>query len=454
MELTDVEWLDSPEGRQVLDALPAYRAEAAMAMSLGLRECGLDPSQAAAALTQSRLRTRIAKRWGDGYHDLVSTLLFTPDGAEQATRPVVAALRADRFAPLGDRARVADLGCGVGVDTLALLARGLAVDAFEVDHVTMAVAAANIARPAAVRCTVERADVTARPPQTWAEYAAVFVDPARRHRSGQAGERRGGRISSPEGWSPPLSWVLSLEVADLGVKVAPGLAHSAAPAGTEFATVSVAGEVVEAGLYRGALRLPGVGRSATVVRQAFTSWGGSTSGPTPVTLTDRDLPDDEVPVRDLGNYLHEPDGAVIRAGLVGAVAADLDGWLIDPAIAYVTSDRPPPPDAIASGIVTSFHVTACLPFSLKSLRAHLRAEGVGQVVVKKRGSAVDVDRLRASLRLDPTQSGRRVVVLTRIGTSPVAIVAEALDAASTHRREPGSADRLECGDEVPVVDER
>ena len=43
-------------------------------------------------------------------------------------------------------------------------------------------------------------------------------------------------------------------------------------------------------------------------------------------------------VRDVGEFLYEPDGAVIRAGLVTAVAAGVDGGLVDDHIAYVTSD--------------------------------------------------------------------------------------------------------------------
>ena len=40
----------------------------------------------------------------------------------------------------------------------------------------------------------------------------------------------------------------------------------------------------------------------------------------------------------LGAFLYEPDGAVIRAGLVTAVAAGVDGGLLDEHIAYVTGD--------------------------------------------------------------------------------------------------------------------
>ena len=62
-----------------------------------------------------------------------------------------------------------------------------------------------------------------------------------------------------------------------------------------------------------------------------------------------------------------------------------------------------------------------LPFQLKRLRAALRERGAGDVVVKKRGSAVDPDELRRRLRLDgdgPTWT----VLLTRIGADPVAVL--------------------------------
>ena len=66
-----------------------------------------------------------------------------------------------------------------------------------------------------------------------------------------------------------------------------------------------------------------------------------------------------------------------------------------------------------------------MPFSLKRLRSYLRQHDVGQVVVKKRGSAIDVDELRHSLRLDRSASGRRTIVLTRIGDDPLVVVCQA-----------------------------
>ena len=402
---SDLEWLASDAGRRVLAELPSYRPDTALADAERLRRQGLSGSQVAAVLTQSRLRSRTAERWGRPWHDLAHQLLFTADGAEQATRPGVAALRAQRFTALtdGTSVRVADVGCGIGLDSLAIAANAdradldITVDAYERDPMTAQVARANATVTGrATNLTVAQGDVTALSVDTWSAYDAVFVDPARR--------REGKRLKNPEDWSPPLSWALQLPQPNLGVKVAPGLDHSRVPPDTEFAVVSDAGVVVEAGLYRGLLRSSGVTRSATVL-------------PSRTAVTDLDLPGGAPPVRPAGRFLHEPDGALIRAGLVGAVVDQLEGWLIDSQIAYVSSDSP-----AMSPLVVSYEVHDVIPFSLKRLRAYLRERDIGQVVVKKRGSAIDVDDLRRQLRLERSASGSRVLILTRLGHEPVVLI--------------------------------
>ena len=271
-------------------------------------------------LTQSRLRTRAERRWGPEGHALLQHLLLTPDGAEQATRPTVAALRAERYRRLPVGRPVADLGCGIGVDALALAAAGLEVDAYDNDPMTAAVAAANLSaattRPPS---TVSVRDVTELDRDAFtATCSAAFVDPARR--------RDGRRLTRPDDWSPPLSWALDLPVPELGVKVAPGLDRHRAPDDTEFVVVSDRGAVVEAALYRGLLRDPGVSRRATLL-------------PSGATVSDTDLQAGPPRVAPPGRYLHEPDGAVIRAGLVAAVVDQTDGWLVDPQIAYLSTDQ-------------------------------------------------------------------------------------------------------------------
>jgi len=405
VELADVALLTSPEGRHLLADLPAYDERTALVIGERLRRAGHSAALVSAALTQSRLRTKAALRWGPAGAELLPHILLTPDGAEQATRPTVAGLRAARFADRGAGRFIADIGCGVGLDALAFADAGLRVGAYDKDPLTAEVAAANAqARGHSERISVTAADVTTLLDETWSKYDAVFADPARR--------REGRRLTRPQSWSPPLSWVLDLPVKSLGVKVAPGLDHDLVPAGTEFCVVSDGGAVVEAALYRGSLRAVGITRSATLL-------------PAGARVTDADLPTTRPPIRAVGSHLHEPDGAVIRAGLVAAVVAQVEGWLLDPRIAYISTDLP-----VSSPFLSSYQVLDVMPFSLKRLRNYLREHEVGHVVIKKRGSAIDVDTLRGSLRLDRSAPKRRTIVLTRIGDDPTVVVCRGKDVSS------------------------
>ena len=109
------------------------------------------------------------------------------------------------------------------------------------------------------------------------------------------------------------------------MKVAPGIPHELVPEGVEAEWVSDHREVKEAVLWSS--RLATTRRRATLIGE-----GGL------ATLTDEDDPG--APTGSVAEFLYEPDGAVIRAGLVTAVAAGVGGHLIDEHIAYVTSDRP------------------------------------------------------------------------------------------------------------------
>jgi hypothetical protein len=120
----------------------------------------------------------------------------------------------------------------------------------------------------------------------------------------------------------------------------------------------------------------------------------------------------------VGGWLHEPDPAVIRSGLVSLVAAELGATLVDPTIAYLTSGA----DAGASPWVTSYRVDEVLPFNLKRLRALLRSRGVGRVVVKKRGSPIEPETLARRLR--GPGAGTATVVVTRVAGAPTALVCD------------------------------
>jgi len=133
----------------------------------------------------------------------------------------------------------------------------------------------------------------------------------------------------------------------------------------------------------------------------------------------------------VGAFLHEPDGAVIRAGLVAQVAARVGARLIDPTIAYLTTDAP-----VSDPLVHSYAVEDVLPYQVKTLRTYLRDRGVGVLTIKKRGSAVDPANLRRQLRLHGDVEA--TIALTRVAGRPSVLVLRLLPHPSSEagRRPP------------------
>ncbi|ROS76832.1 SAM-dependent methyltransferase [Cellulomonas sp. PhB143] len=426
-----------PEGWALLNALPPYDPHQAMALAAGLRAKGVDPGLAAAAMTQSRLRAKGREKFGE----FADGMLFTQAGLEQATRLVVAARHAQRYLTAGVT-HVADLTCGIGADAMTFAGMGLRVLAADVDEATASVATVNLRHhPEAV---VRHADGLTL------DLAAegvdgVYADPARRTRSGS-------RIVDPKAYAPPLDavWALRDRVAAVGIKVGPGISHNGLPQDAETQWVSVDGDVVEAGIWFGPLAPDGPGRSALVLRQVTGPDGAPTTlaravRPGALSGGPDDGPDLVPDVGAVGQYLYEPDGAVIRAGLVAYAAQDLHGRLLDRTIAYVTTDAPAPvrENGLAAGLATGYRVLDTMPFGLKRLRAYLRERGVGRLTIKKRGTAVVPEQLRK--QLDLRGDGEGTIILTRVGGAQQVLVVEPL-ARTTHGTGPGAGAPDDQGD--------
>jgi SAM-dependent methyltransferase len=376
----------TPRGRRLLERLPPYDPAGVLALTEALRREGYDEVLVSAALTQARLRARARPKLGAQ----AGRLFLTEDGLQQATRPAVAARHAQRYVAAG-AGSVLDLCCGIGGDLLAMADAGLRVTGVDRDPLTCAVAAANLAELGlSARAEVRCADVAGVP---LAGAQAVFVDPARRTAR--------GRTFDPRAYSPPFDTVLATaaDVPATGAKLAPGIPHAVLPAGSEAEWVSVDGDVVECGLWFGPLAGPAP-RRATLLPSGVTVTGDGTA---------------RAPVGPVRTWLHEPDGAVIRAGLVAEVAGPIGGTLLDPSIAYFTTDS-----EVASPFTTAYEVVDVMPFSLKRLRSLLRSRGVGRLTVKKRGSAVEPEVLRRQLRLRGDEEA--TVVLTRVAGAPTVLL--------------------------------
>ncbi|BFU47010.1 THUMP-like domain-containing protein [Krasilnikovia sp. MM14-A1004] len=390
MDLELLAALRTPEGSAALAAAAEVSGADPLASAARLRARGVPPPLAAAALTQTELRRRAAAKFGAA----AATMFFTRAGLEQATRAVVADRRAARLRAAGVTT-LADLGCGLGADALAAARAGIHVYAVDADPLTAALAGANAAAAGlAGLVTAACADATT---VDLAGVDAVFADPARR--TGR------GRAMNPDSWSPPWDFVAGLpdRVSRTVLKLAPGIDHALLPPGAEGEWVSVDGDLVEAAFWCGPLAA--APRRATVLR------GGE-----PITLTGSGSA--AAAVGAVGAYLYDPDPAVVRAHLVAEFAEGIGGRLADPQIAYVYTDEP-----VDTPLGRRLAVTDVLPFSLKRLRALLRERGVGRLEIRKRGSALEPERLRGDLRLSGPNAAS--LVLTRIADAPTALLCTA-----------------------------
>ncbi|WP_223881317.1 class I SAM-dependent methyltransferase [Nesterenkonia ebinurensis] len=472
----------SPETWELLNSLPEYRRQGADEMNITLRKQGWPAETVAAVLTQLRLRARAKTKFGE----FAARMLFTEAGLQQSTRLPVAARHARRFREAGVR-RVADLGCGLGADSLAFASAGLAVTAVEADETTAAAAYLNL-RP------FPEAQVVHSTAEDWAAehlevLSAYFVqhsgaesgrnaaqimhstekvgswglwlDPARRN------ER--SRLWDPEQFSPPLSFATELAAtgAPLGVKLGPGIPHELIPADCEAEWTSVDGQLVEVTLWFNALARRDsegrmVRRAATMLsagnnvrlsrakcdacgamseatedcprcRQATqeskhdsTNTASTVSAAELTSVTDFGEGTELSPAgaEGLAGILWEPDPAVIRAGLVSELCEQMGGRLLDERIAYLTTD-----DAVGSSLARGYRVVEVMDFSAKRLKRWCTEQGITSVEIKKRGVDVVPEQLRAQILPKKKPRGpatRAVLVITRLGDRRLAAVVEPL----------------------------
>ncbi|KQO09756.1 SAM-dependent methyltransferase [Agreia sp. Leaf244] len=378
---------------RLLDSLPPYSDSTDIVKTVAaLRRDGHPADLVSAVLTQSRLRAKATAKFGE----FASRMLFTEAGLEQATRLRVAALHAGRYQSAGIRS-VADLGCGIGADALAFAALDLEVQAVELDEVTAAIASYNLAPFTNV--TVSLGDAAQH---DLASVESVYLDPARR----TAGHADTRRLPDPRDYSPSLDFAFGVaRTLPTGIKLGPGFDRSLIPDDAEAQWISVDGQLVENSLWFGSLARPGIARSALVLR------GGASAE----LVSDADSPDAET--GELGTYLYEPDGSVIRARLIGDLARSLGARMLSEQIAYLSSD-----DLVSSPFATAFRVVDTLPSDESKLKKELRRRGIGRLEIKKRG--VDVDPAVLRRRLSLSGDGEATLVLTRVAGRHTAILAE------------------------------
>jgi predicted RNA methylase len=372
--LDDVAYLSGEVGARALDQVAAYQLTDATRIADIASARANFGDRAPVLIETTLLRRRAGAKFPDP-----SGWLFTDEALQQATARSVAAHRVRRLVG----ATVHDVTCSIGTEIAALRDSAARVVGSDVDPVRLAMARHNLA---SVGNEVTLCLADALRPVT--RDAVVVADPARR----SGGRRR----FDPRDYTPALDALLEVYASrEFVVKCAPGIDFDQIRrlgfAG-EIEVTSAAGGVREACLWSRGLAEPGVTRRATVLDRGE-------------EITDAD--GDDCAVGPAGRWIVDPDGAVVRAGLVRHYGARHGLWQLDRNIAYLSGDELP------DG-VRGFEVLDEVDYGERILRQALSTRDVGAVEILVRGVDVDPDVLRPRLRLRGSQ--RLSVVITRIGS--------------------------------------
>lgn len=364
-------YLHSDAGRLALAEVARYRLSDASLVSDIASARTRFADRTAVVVETVRLRRKAETKFADA-----SEWLFTDEALQQATAAPVAEHRARRLAG----AVVHDATCSIGAELAALRNWAELLLGSDIDPVRLAMARHNLGGSVPL-C---RADAL-RPITS---DAVVVVDPARRTGS--------KRRFDPRSYLPPLDDLLKvLRDRHHVVKCAPGIDFAVLEKlgfDGEIEVTSLSGSVREACLWSRGLSDGGVRRRATLLD-------------TGEQITD--IEDDGCAVAPAGRWIIDPDGAVVRAGLVRHYAVRHRLWQLDPDIAYLSGDRLPPG-------VRGFEVMEQLAFGERQLRQALSARGAGAAEILVRGVDVDPDALRSRLRL--RGSAQVTVVIARLGS--------------------------------------
>jgi hypothetical protein len=389
MDLASFHQLLSPAGQAVLRLAEELQPVEAEFLTHFTRLSRHHPPE----LARAALEVAILRREAGEKFPFANRLYLTREAMQQASAYAVSTYRCQRLRPF---ARLADLGCSVGGDTLALASQAPTLG-IDLDELRLAMARANMPAPGFnLQASFLQADLRQSLPLAPDKGLALFFDPARRH--------QGRRVYSVRAYQPPLSvvkaWLPNFPA--LAVKISPGV-HldelSTYDAEVEF--ISLHGELKEAVLWFGPLKTAASRATLLPGEHSLVAATGAAS---------------RLPLHEPKTYLYEPDPAVLRAGLVASLSQSLGAAQLDEDIAYLTSDQ-----ALDTPFARRWTVEDWFPFQLKRLREALRQRRVGHVVVKKRGSPLQPEALIHDLHLAGDQ--QRVVFLTHLRGRPIVILA-------------------------------
>lgn len=370
------------------------RDDLAMAQAPFMR--GLKPVERQALMEQRSLRRKAKAKQARA-----EAMLFTALGCMQMTSQSLGEAKALRFANRGLK-RIVDYTCGMGGDTLHA-PPNLEVIGVDRDEATLLCYRHN-ARLHRDRVLAVLGDATRSPVRA----NACLLDPARRPKAGMNHWDGDGMVP---GWDDLESLVGSHEA--VGIKLGPGLTPPEVFNTHEFEYLGLNDACLELMIWAGALGDAGMIRA--------TEWPSGES--VVATRQERDesfiaLSAEAADAADSveagggagpGTYLYEPVKCVVRAHLHGILAYRYGLRLLDPRIAYLTGDL-----SIESPLLKRYAILREMPHDLGEIRTIFKREGIGVVTVKKRGSSIVPEQVRAKVRHAGVE-GAATLVFTRMG---------------------------------------
>lgn len=342
------------------------------------------------ALVRAGLSLYESREAARGLLPQAESLWLTRVGLEQSTAWAVAQHKAVRFA---GSSQVYDLCSGIGVDShwLASQTNVIAVDQDPAMSLRCRWNQDTWQPARAVEC--ETADVRTMNLSD----AVVHVDPDRR-----AGSDR--PVKRLEHYVPNLEWMqeLTRRAAAGAIKIGPASNFMQKFPGAEIELISLHGECREATVWFGALAGQG-GFRATVL-------------PTGESISGDPLSYWSVQAEDCGEWIFDPDPAVVRSGMLDGVAERLQMERLDREEEYLTGSAPS-----TSGFVTSFKVETVLPNQVSELRKYLRTNPSAWYEVKCR--RIPTQTAVIQKQLPKGDAPPRVILFARIAGKARIVVA-------------------------------
>lgn len=338
-----------------------------------------------AALSLAELRRKAADKFSRA-----DRMWFDRPGLDHATPEAIARHTARRF-----EGSVTDLCCGIGSQTIALAEH---CDVLAVD-------------PHPLQClrtqwNAEVYDCSARvttrhgPVESFMDHHQLLHIAPELHRKGAV------RAVRMEDYLPGLDFLqrVAQELRGGAISLSPAANFGGKFPGAEIELVSWQGECKGATVWFGEL-------AGAMPWRATMLPGGETITGDPLDY----MPLISAPL----GYIYDPDPAIVRAGLVDAVAEELGLARLDDEEEYLTGET-----EIDSPFVQGFELVADLGTNDREVRAFFRGADFGEVEIKSRHIRIDASAIRRKLPLPGKSPG--VLIYARVAGKARALVCRRL----------------------------